>query len=40
MTTNLAVDAEGYSRVMDADEVRALGASPPERRPRATPWRN
>ena len=26
LTTVLAADAEGYSRVMDADEVRALGA--------------
>jgi adenylate cyclase len=26
LTTILAADAEGYSRVMDADEVRALGA--------------
>ena len=26
MTTILAADAEGYSRAMDADEVRALGA--------------
>ena len=26
LTTILAADAEGYSREMDADEVRALGA--------------
>ena len=26
LTTILAADAEGYSRVMDADEVRGLGA--------------
>ena len=26
LTTVLAADAEGYSREMDADEVRALGA--------------
>ena len=26
LTTILAADAEGYARVMDADEVRGLGA--------------